>query len=245
MNGPPMSQCSIDRPKLGWAVAVLGTMLCAAPYPALAQGDAGVPSAEISSDAGGAAPGEDECVPATMEVLSGVSDAGPEKRRRRAREICEESGAPAGGSEGADEPFLESEDAMQVLAVLVELLVFLGFGAVVWWIFERRKRKLDEVLEEEEPAFEMDFGIEELRSDPEQLEEIRDDVEEICIMRIPSATGGGKGGAAMRAKYAGFAIDANGRTHEFSRSKEWDEVERDADWLAERLGVDVRNEAYG
>lgn len=237
-----MARRSIERTALGIVLATLG-MVVAGPVPSLAQGDTGVSSDAAASASGGGAEG---CVPSTMEVLSNVADAGTDKLRRQARDICQDRGGPSvGGDGGTDEPLVEYDQAMQALVVLLELLVFFGFGAVVWWIFERRKRKLDEVLEEEEPAFEMDFGIEELRSDPEQLEDIRDDVEEICIMRIPSATGGGKGGAAMRAKYAGFVIDANGRTHEFSRSAEWDEVERDAEWLAERLGVDVRNEAYG
>ncbi len=220
--------------------------------------DTGV-SADVQGtrDAGADRSAASECRRSARDFLSGLADIGAAERRRQVRELCADGGPASMSTDEAVDVILDDTDDFDFLGgsgrswidwlfVALELGVVLAviFGSV--WIHHRRKERFDAIMDEADPAFDLELAIDELRADPDLLERIREDVSEVCIMRLPSSQGGGTyGGSRMTVSYAAFVLDTHGETHEFTRDDSWEQVQNDAAWLADRLDVEIRDESYG
>lgn len=248
-----MNGFRLNAPHYSIVFAMLVFALVSYSSSGAAQSDARlVPPAE-ASDVGVTIESSADCRMWVFGIFVSTEDVGPEQAKAEAREICGQGGSPDVSFDEAVETISDNvdfeptnDDGWSDAVISVLYLLFVGgFVTLVFWVYQRREQRLDAVMSEGEAAFEMDFHIEELRSNPEQLEEIRDQVEEICIMRVSASEGGGYGGSRMRVKYIGFVIDIEGATHEFARSRDWADVETHAEWLAEQLDVEIRDRSYG
>lgn len=197
--------------------------------------------------------GDRRCAQAARYVHSFSSDGGREALRELTRKLCADGGMPDVSTDEAIDTVVD--DAVEVgegdsgwMGLLVGMFEFglpLAIGLLAWWGYRRRQERFDEIMAEGEPAFDLELDIEKLRRDPQPLEQIRDEVDEVCVVRLPSSQSGRYGGSSLTVSYAAFLVDAEGKTHEFSRAESWAEVEADAEWVAERLGVEVRDASYG
>lgn len=194
-----------------------------------------------------------ECARVARYAHSVSADGGREGLRTLTRNLCADGGVPDVSVDEAvdtlvdDVPMIEDEESWweMILVGTFEVGLPLLIGFLAWWGYRRRQQRFDAIMAEGEPAFDVELDIRKLRADPEPLEEIKDDVDEVCIVRLPSGQGGGYGGSTLTVDYAAFVVDEEGKTHEFSRGDDWGEVEADAEWVAERLGVEVRDASYG
>lgn len=78
-----------------------------------------------------------------------------------------------------------------------------------------------------------------------RIDELKEVVDSVGIIRTPSSSGGGYGGGGIDPNFGAFAIDIHGESHTIAESSSWEAVETDAQWLARQLDVPCRDETYG
>lgn len=221
----------------------------ATPTGALAQSDAGLMGMDReAADAG------ESCRQDMIETLRVLKpEVGVESLREEAKTVCAEAGNVDVSTESivdelseiasdAADPDGENEVLWQLLSTLLYLALIVIPGGIVVW---QMKRWSDTAEDWRDPAFEVDVSIDELRDDPELVDEIRGKVQFVGLQRLPSSSGGRYGGASMQVRYAAFLVDANGETHDVVKSSDWAAVEADAEWLADELDVRLEDATYG
>lgn len=130
----------------------------------------------------------------------------------------------------------------ELFGVALFVIAILGGGVCIAWWADRDRYEL---ALDVEPAIGQPIDIDRLRREPGLVDDIRGKVQSVGLHRMPHGTGGRYRGASMEVTYAAFVIDTKGATHDISEGEDWAEVERDAEWLADKLDVPLQDEVYG
>lgn len=120
--------------------------------------------------------------------------------------------------------------------VLMYMALVLGTTGL---IVRRQLRRMQAVLEEQEPAFEEEIDIEKLRSDRQLLEPMRGKINRLCLIERTAGTSGDSDGRDLGSYLVSFAVDTEGVIHDIEESRRHDEVRANLDWLASQLDVPI------
>ncbi len=121
-------------------------------------------------------------------------------------------------------------DALWELLTYAGIFLLCSPGMVYLY---RRDRRVRELSKAENPAILEALSMKAIRADPERwLPELRGKVTTVCTMSAPRF-----GEDAVQPYYHSFLIDSNGEAHDLEAGLELTPIDRNAQWLAEQLGV--------